>query len=98
MRIDCTTSDYRRIRRWQHEEVLEDMQQRLDRQPEMVSVRRQTVEHPFGTLKHWMGSTHFLTKTLPRVSTEMSLHVLAYNLKRLMSILGICGVMEALRA
>lgn len=64
----------------------------------MMSVRRQTVEHPFGTLKHWMGSTHFLTKTLPRVNTEMSLHVLAYNLKRLMSILGICGVMEALRA
>lgn len=63
-----------------------------------MSVRRQTVEHPFGTLKHWMGATHFLTKTLPRVRTEMSLHVLAYNLKRLLSILGVSGAMEALRA
>lgn len=90
--------DYRRIRRWQHEEVLEAMQQQSDRQPEIMGVRRQTVEPPFGTLKHWMGSTHFLTKTLPRVGTEMSLHVLAYNLKQLMSILGISAAMEALRA
>ncbi|HCF6146667.1 IS1182 family transposase [Pseudomonas citronellolis] len=94
----CTTSSYRRLKRWRHEAVLEAMQQRLDRQPEMMSVRRQTVEHPFGTLKHWMGSTHFLTRTLPRVSTEMSLHVLAYNLKRLLSIFGVSGAMEALRA
>ena len=61
-------------------------------------MRRQTVEHPFGTIKHWMGSTHFLTKTMPRVSTEMSLHVLAYNLKRVMCILGITGTLEAMRA
>ena len=98
IRSNCTTSSYRRLKRWRHEAVLEAMQQRLDRQPEMMSVRRQTVEHPFGTLKHWMGATHFLTRTLPRVSTEMSLHVLAYNLKRLMSILGVIGAMEALRA
>ena len=65
------------------------MQQRLDRQPELMRVRRQTVEHPFGTLKHWMGWTHFLTKTLVRVRTEISLHVLAYNLKRVIRILGI---------
>lgn len=64
----------------------------------MMGVRRQIVEHPFGTLKHWMGSKHFLTKTLPRVSTEMCLHVLAYNLKRLMNIFGISGAVEALRA
>ena len=64
----------------------------------MMGARRQTVEHPFGTLKHWMGSTHFLTKTLPRVSMEMCLHVLAYNLKRLMNIFGISGAVEALRA
>ena len=64
------------------------MQKRLDRTPEASRLRRQTVEHPFGTLKAWMGSTHFLTKTLPRVSTEMSLHVLAYNFKRLMRLLG----------
>ena len=65
----------------------------------MMSRHRQTVEHPFGTLKYWMGSsTHFLTKTLPRVSTEMSLYVLAYNLKRMMSIFGIAGLLEAIRA
>jgi len=88
----CTNTQYRRIRRWKHEAVLEAMQERLDRQPEMMRVRRQTVEHPFGTIKHWMGWTHFLTKTLASVRTEMSLHVLAYNLKRVMRILG----MEAL--
>lgn len=98
IRSNCTTSSYRRLKRWRHEAVLEAMQQRLDRQPEMMRVRRQTVEHPFGTLKHWMGATHFLTKTLPRVSTEMSLHVLAYNLKRLMNIFGIRGAVEALQA
>ena len=64
------------------------MQARLDQAPDSMRTRRQTVEHPFGTIKHWMGSTHFLTRTLKRVSTEMSLHVLAYNLKRVMTILG----------
>jgi len=94
----CTLSPYRRIRRWKHEAVLEAMQQRLDRQPEMMRVRRQTVEHPFGTIKYWMGWTHFLTKTLSRVRTEMSLHVLAYNLKRVMRILGIRVMMRAMSA
>jgi transposase len=94
----CTTSPYRRIRRWKHEAVLEAMQQRLNRQPELMRVRRQTVEHPFGTIKHWMGWTHFLTKTLARVRTEMSLHVLAYNLKRVMRILGIGAMMRAMSA
>jgi transposase len=98
LKAQCTTSDYRRITRWEHEAVLEAMQLRLDRQPEMMRVRRQTVEHPFGTIKHWMGWTHFLTKTLPRVSTEMSLHVLAYNLKRVMRILGIGELMRAMSA
>lgn len=98
IRSACTTSDYRRVRRWEHEAVLETMQRRLDHHPEMMDVRRQTVEHPFGTLKHWMGSAHFLTRTLKRVSTEMSLHVLAYNLKRLMRILGPVGVIRAMRA
>ena len=98
MKARCTRSQYRRIRRWQHEAVLEAMQERLDRQPEMMRVRRQTVEHPFGTIKHWMGWTHFLTKTLARVRTEMSLHVLAYNLKRVMRILGIEELMRAMRA
>jgi len=73
------------------------MQDRLDRQPDAMKLRRQTVEHPFGTLKAWMGSTHFLTKRLPRVSTEMSLHVLAYNLKRVMQIVGIVPLMQAMR-
>jgi len=84
----CTPGDYRRITRWEHERVLEDMQRRLDRTPQATRLRRQTAEHPFGTLKAWMGSTHFLTKTLPRVRTEMSLHVLAYNLKRALNIFG----------
>jgi len=98
LKAQCTTSDYRRSARWEHEAVLEAMQRRLDRQPEMMRVRRQTVEHPFGTIKHWMGWTHFLTKTLPRVRTEMSLHVLAYNMKRVMRILGIGEMLVAIRA
>jgi transposase len=89
IKAQCTRSAYRRIRRWKHEAVLDAMQARLDRRPDMMRIRRQTVEHPFGTIKHWMGATHFLTKTLGRVRTEMSLHVLAYNLKRVMRILGI---------
>jgi transposase len=98
MKAQCTTGQYRRIARWEHEQVLEAMQDRLDRTPEASRLRRQTVEHPFGTLKSWMGSTHFLTKTLPRVGTEMSLHVLAYNLKRAMQIVGILPLMQAMRA
>ena len=94
----CTPSPQRRIRRWEHEEVLEAMQSRLDHAPDSMRIRRQTVEHPFGTLKLWMGSAHFLTKTLNRVSTEMSLHVLAYKLKRVMNILGAEALMEAMRA
>jgi transposase len=82
LKAQCTPSPQRRVRRWEHESVLENMQQRLDQAPEMMRIRKQTVEHPFGTLKAWMGATHFLTKTVPRVSTEMSLHVLAYNMKR----------------
>jgi hypothetical protein len=74
------------------------MQVQLEHDPGKMKVRRQTVEHPFGTLKYWMGATHFLTRTLPRVSTEMSLHVLAYNLKRMMSILGIKGLLKAIKA
>ena len=84
----CTPSTERRIARWAHEDALETMQNRLDHAPDSMRIRRQTVEHPFGTLKLWMGSAHFLMRTLKRVSTEMSLHVLAYNLKRVMKILG----------
>ncbi|MBF8387316.1 MULTISPECIES: IS1182 family transposase [Pseudomonadota] len=95
---ECTTSQYRRIRRWEHEDVLERMQERLNTKTDAMTVRRRTVEHVFGTLKHWMGSTHFLTKTLAHVGTEMSLHVLAYNFKRVMCILGAQNMMQALRS
>ena len=97
MKAQCTPSDYRRISRWEHEAVLEAVQRRLDKQPHAMTLRRRTVEHVFGTLKHWMGSTHFLTRTLANVSTEMSQHVLAYNLKRLMNILGIAKTMKAMK-
>jgi transposase len=96
LKAKCTPSQNRRVGRWEHEEVLEAMQKRLDKSPEAMRVRRQTVEHPFGTLKSWMGYTHFLTKTLDRVSTEMSLHVLAYNLKRVIKIVGMPALMEAM--
>ncbi|CAB3745561.1 IS1182 family transposase ISBusp4 [Paraburkholderia sediminicola] len=85
----CSPSDYRRIRRWEHEHILEAMQRRRDRKPEAITIRRSTVPHVFGTLKHWMGATHFLTRTLGRVNTEMSLQVLAYNIKRVVDILGV---------
>jgi transposase len=97
MKAQCTPSAYRKISRWEHESVLEAVQRRLDKQPQAMTLRRRTVEHVFGTLKHWMGSTHFLTRTLANVSTEMSLHVLAYNLKRVMSILGFGKTMKAMR-
>jgi hypothetical protein len=94
----CTPSEYRRVSRWEHQAVLDDMQARLDRVPDSMRIRRQTAEHPFGTLKSWMGSAHFLTKTLQRVSTEMSLHVLAYNLKRVIRILGAVPLIQVMRA
>ena len=78
--------------------MLDRMQDRLDRMPDAMGVRRQTVEHPFGTLKAWMGATHFLTRTLDKVRTEMSLHVLAYNLKRMIRIFGVYSLMAAIRA
>ncbi len=98
LKAQCTPSTQRRVRRWEHESVLENMQHRLDQAPEMMRIRKQTVEHPFGTLKAWMGATHFLTRTLPRVSTEMSLHVLAYNIKRVIKILGSAALIEAITA
>jgi len=94
----CTPGEQRRVTRWEHENVLETMQNRLDQAPDSMRIRRQTVEHPFGTLKLWMGSAHFLTRTLDRVSTEMGLHVLAYNLKRVMKITGTAALMDAMKA
>jgi transposase len=98
IKAQCTPSTERRVTRWEHEEVLEAMQTRLDKAPDSMRIRRQTVEHPFGTLKAWMGATHFLTRQLKNVSTEMSLHVLAYNMKRVMAIMGTAAMMEAIRA
>lgn len=98
MKHQCTKSEFRRIRRWEHEAVMDAVQQRLEREPDAMKVRRRTIEHGFGTLKHWMGSTHFLTRRLVNVGTEMSLHVLAYNLKRVMNILGIVPMIKALNA
>ena len=98
LKPQCTPGEYRRIARWEHEHVVEAMQRRLDRRPEVARLRRQTVEHVFGTLKAWMGPTHFLTKTLPRVGTEMSLNVLAYNLKRAIQILGVEPLIRAIAA
>ena len=97
LRAQCTTGKERRVRRWEHEAVLEKMQRRLDRKPDAMKVRRRTIEHVFGTLKHWMGSAHFLMKTLDHVRTGMSLHVLAYNLKRVISILGIAKTLKAMQ-
>ncbi|MEP6898326.1 MAG: IS1182 family transposase [Rhodanobacter sp.] len=98
LKAQCTPASQRRVRRWEHEAVIDAMQQRLDQDPDKMRVRRQTVEHPFGTLKAWMGSTHFLMRTLKHVSTEMSLHVLAYNLKRVIKILGTAPLMQAMGA
>ena len=94
----CTTGPQRRIPRWQHEHLLEAVQERLDASPEAMRVRRETVEHPFGTMKARMGATHFLTKTLPKVATEMALSVLAYNLTRVMNILGVKPLIAAIGA
>ena len=98
IKSQCTPGAYRRVSRWEHEATVETAEARLAEHPDMMRVRRATVEHPFGTLKAWMGSTHFLTKTLDRVSTEMSLHVLAYNLKRMMAMYGVRRLIEAMKA
>jgi len=98
IKSQCTTSTYRRVGRWEHEAVLEAAEARLDQEPERMRTRRETVEHPFGTLKAWMGYTHFQTKTLKHVSTEMSLHVLAYNFKRVLAILGVKPLLNAIQA
>ena len=97
LKAQCTTSSYRRITRWEHERILEAMQRRLDRRPNAMTLRRRTIEHVFGTLKHWMGATHFLTRGLQHVNTEMSLYVLAYNLKRVIKLLGMSKTLQAMR-
>ena len=98
LKEQCTTGTNRRVTRWEHEDVLDRVQARLEREPERMRARRETVEHPFGTIKSWMGATHFQMRTLEKVSIEMSLHVLAYNMKRVMQIMGTIPLMEAMRA
>ena len=97
VKAQCTPSKERRVTRWEHEAVIEAMQARLDRKPKAMRIRRATVEHVFGTLKSWMGSTHFKMRTLERVQTEMSLHVLAYNLRRMIAIFGVAPLIQAMR-
>jgi transposase len=94
----CTPSVERRVTRWEHEAIIEAMQARLDRRPGVMRVRRATVEHPFGTLKAWMGATHFKMRALKNVRTEMSLHVLAYNLKRVIALVGVRPLIAAIQA
>jgi transposase len=98
LKPQCTTGKERRVARWEHEDVLDAAQERLAGDPAKMLTRKQTVEHPFGTIKAWMGATHFQMKTLKHVRTEMSLHVLAYNMKRMMSILGIRPLIKAIQA
>ena len=96
LKAQCTPGSERRIGRWEHEAVLEKVQARLDHNPDAMRVRRSTVEHPFGTIKCWMGATHFLMTTLPKVATEMALNVLAYNMKRVIAIMGVDALLEAM--
>ena len=98
LKPQCTTGPERRISRWEHEAVLEKVQTRLDYNPGAMALRRQTAEHPFGTIKCWMGATHFLTMTMPKVATEMALNVLAYNMKRVIALLNVGALVEAIRA
>jgi hypothetical protein len=97
LKPECTKGPERRIARWEHEHVLEAAQKRLDENPQAMRTRRETVEHPFGTIKMRMGATHFLMKTLPKVATEMALCVLAYNLTRVLNIAGVEKLMEAIK-
>ena len=98
LKQDCTPGTERRVTRWEYEQVIEAMQDRLDNMPEAMRIRRRTVEHVFGTIKDWMGRSHFRTRRLQNVGTEMSLHVLAYNLKRAIALLGPSELIAAMRA
>jgi hypothetical protein len=98
LKDQCTTANERRIKRWEHEHVVEAAQARLDQNPQAMRVRRETVEHPFATLKMRMGATHFLMKRLPNVATEMALNVLSYNLTRVLNIVGVKPLLAAMRA
>ena len=98
LKSQCTVGVNRRMRRWEHEDVLEKSEEKLQSTPDAMTTRASTVEHPFGTIKLWTGSQHFLMKTLHNVRTEMSLNVLAYNLRRMISILGVKELIKAIQA
>ncbi len=97
IKSQCTLSKERRVTRWEHEHVVEEVQKRLDANPDAMRTRRETVEHPFGTIKARMGATHFLMKRLPNVASEMALHVLGYNLTRVLNIMGVRPLVAAIR-
>jgi transposase len=97
LKEQCTTAVYRRVKRWEHEAVMDEMEERVNQKPDCMRIRGSTVEHPFGTIKSWLGPTHFQMRTLKHVSTEMSLHVLSYNLKRMLQMFGVVPLMEAIR-
>lgn len=94
----CTPDKLKRLKRWKREDALDVMQERLERMPDAMKIRRRTVEHPFGTIKAWMGATHFLTKTLTKVKTEMSLQVLACNMQRMIALFGVGPLIRAMAA
>ena len=98
MKSRCTTGKERRITRWAHEHLVEAARARLIGPTEPMTIRRGTVEHPFGTIKAWMGTSHFLTQRLRNVKTEIALNVLAYNIKRMVALIGVQGLMSALKA
>lgn len=97
LKPQCTPSVERRVTRWEHEAVIDTLQRRMDLTPGAMRARRRIVEHPFGTIKAWMGHTHFQMKRLKNVKTEISLHILAYNMKRVMQTLGAGPMMAAIR-
>ncbi len=97
LKAKCTSGKERRIKRWEKEHLLEAADALLKKQPDAMRQRKRLVEHPYGTIKHWMGSTHFLMKRLPNVQAEMSLHVLAYNLRRAINVLGVAKIMQQLQ-
>jgi len=98
LKAQCTPSVERRVTRWEHEALIDALQRRVDLTPGAMRLRRRLVEHPFGTIKAWMGATHFLTRRRSNVKTEIGLHILAYNLKRVITIIGTRPLMEAIRA
>jgi hypothetical protein len=98
LKARCTTGSERRITRWEHEHLVDEMRDRMSRDPSLMALRRSTAEHPFGTIKAWMGATHFRMRRLKHVRTEMSLHVLAYNIKRMIALIGVRRLLAAIPA